>query len=474
MKHMRKLMALLMVVALVMAMSVTAMAAESNCSITINSNAPADSDVSGVKYYARKIFDAEFAPDYNGTIDDNTKITYSFPVSDTAVFNCINNWYSTDYFELTLSEDGQKYYVQLNDAGNSATGAELARVFHNIAWGDQAVSFTYNSNTKSYYAGDLEPGYYVICSSLGGNMIARTIGNVTLTQKNEYPTVELSAVSTVDNKNEVEFTLNIDMPPHGISGHQSANVVVELSVPEGIDIDLNSFSAKIEDSDFTAYYQETATGFTVSVDYKSLSQWQDKIINVTFKGNVDALADNPTITAKATLNEYTSAPSSVTISNGTVSVFKYTGDENNKTGLPGAGFVLKKTVKENDTDVTKYYKIDNDNKVTWVDTVTEASEYTTATANNCTISFIGLAEGTYTVVEKTVPGGYTQAQPEDVEIIVDSNGIASDASTQIVNVAGSLLPSTGGMGTTLFYILGGLMVVVALVVLVTNKRMRRT
>ncbi len=51
---------------------------------------------------------------------------------------------------------------------------------------------------------------------------------------------------------------------------------------------------------------------------------------------------------------------------------------------------------------------------------------------------------------------------------------STNLSTNVINKEGSVLPSTGGMGTTLFYILGGLLVVGAGVVLITRKRMSKS
>ena len=59
---------------------------------------------------------------------------------------------------------------------------------------------------------------------------------------------------------------------------------------------------------------------------------------------------------------------------------------------------------------------------------------------------------------------------EGAEIIVKDEALAATVAA-VVNFTGIELPSTGGMGTTLFYIVGGLMVVCAGVVLVTKKRM---
>lgn len=103
----------------------------------------------------------------------------------------------------------------------------------------------------------------------------------------------------------------------------------------------------------------------------------------------------------------------------------------------------------------------------------------------------GLDAGTYKIVETTVPEGYNKA--DDVEFTIaptyneiepvvelvslgtitnDTNPDDNRVTFEIVNNAGSLLPSTGGMGTTIFYVVGGVLVLVAVVLLVTRKRMK--
>ena len=93
--------------------------------------------------------------------------------------------------------------------------------------------------------------------------------------------------------------------------------------------------------------------------------------------------------------------------------------------------------------------------------------------------------GTYTITETTTPSGYNTIDPitftisfnaEKKEFSTDNekilvNGNTNTLLSEIVNVSGSTLPSTGGMGTTLFYTFGGIMVLAAVVLLVTKKRM---
>lgn len=135
-----------------------------------------------------------------------------------------------------------------------------------------------------------------------------------------------------------------------------------------------------------------------------------------------------------------------------------------------------------DSTTTKYAK-----------TTTESVEETTnhisqslAVNADGTLNFEGLGAGTYVIKETVVPSGYTKAQDTTVIITFDNdtktftatvNGVdvAADAATNlfpvdVVNVAGNVLPSTGGIGTTIFYIVGGILLVGAVIVLVTKRR----
>ena len=68
-------------------------------------------------------------------------------------------------------------------------------------------------------------------------------------------------------------------------------------------------------------------------------------------------------------------------------------------------------------------------------------------------------------------GNTTNTQTEKtIEVNVDIETIAATA-VVVVNKAGTELPSTGGMGTTVFYVLGTVLVLGAVVLLVTKKRM---
>ena len=115
---------------------------------------------------------------------------------------------------------------------------------------------------------------------------------------------------------------------------------------------------------------------------------------------------------------------------------------------------------------------------------------------NGVVSFAGLPAGTYTLSETVIPNGYNPipdidfkldweapatvtAGDEDCKWDVaedDDSGVAYNATADafeitIENKKGSTLPETGGIGTTIFYVIGGILLVGAAVLLITKKRM---
>ena len=85
------------------------------------------------------------------------------------------------------------------------------------------------------------------------------------------------------------------------------------------------------------------------------------------------------------------------------------------------------------------------------------------------VNIRGLAPGTYYLEETTVPNGYNKLTERTPVTI--ATGATAAVEVIVVNNAGSELPSTGGMGTTLFYVIGGLLMVSAAVLLITKKKM---
>ena len=144
------------------------------------------------------------------------------------------------------------------------------------------------------------------------------------------------------------------------------------------------------------------------------------------------------------------------------------------TPLPGAVFQLYSD--EACTQEVKLYKVGN-----IYYPIKDAKGKTAVemkSADDGTFNVKGLDAGTYYLKETTPPAGYSACANKEIVISATHNGNhveldSSKLSTTIINKkdGGITLPSTGGIGTTLFYVIGGGLMVAAIVLLVTKKRM---
>lgn len=130
-------------------------------------------------------------------------------------------------------------------------------------------------------------------------------------------------------------------------------------------------------------------------------------------------------------------------------------------------------------DGTSVYKLTN-----WVTDAATATAVVTPASGN--IKLEGLDEGTYYLEETKAPVGYNKLTAPIIVVIKSTlptaggdasytvkygETTAADHVVRVENKAGVELPSTGGIGTTLFYVIGGGLMVAAIVLLVTKKRM---
>lgn len=148
-------------------------------------------------------------------------------------------------------------------------------------------------------------------------------------------------------------------------------------------------------------------------------------------------------------------------------------NENNK--LEGAGFRLY-----SDEACNNEIKLKKNNDGTYSrDFSTGASGVEMISDNKGQFNVKGLDAGTYYLKETTPPAGYSACKVIPVTIKADHsrndqvNLEGSNLTNDIVNIkaGGITLPSTGGIGTTIFYVVGGGLMVAAIVLLVTKKRM---
>ena len=147
------------------------------------------------------------------------------------------------------------------------------------------------------------------------------------------------------------------------------------------------------------------------------------------------------------------------------------------------------TEDQYDSTTTKYALVDTIDKNT---TLTDINKTAYSGADGY-IKFAGLNAGTYTITELAAPDGYNKISPESFEVTLSytytaatntftwtltkgstTYNTATDGCIEfdVENNSGATLPGTGGMGTTIFYVVGGLLIVCAGALLITKIRMR--
>ena len=438
MKTMKKLASLLLALAMIFSLATTAFAK------SIDIAPPANSTGTNT-YKIYKVFDAT--------------------VSDSGISYTLVDGKDTAPAGFTANNG----YVTYNGTGNTLTAEDITAIASYVTDSDLVATVSSNG-TAHAVAENLDPGYYYITTSTGSVVTIDSANDETVEviDKNTVPTLkkEITSASSYDQDGkkalaqigtDVEYTVTITV------GKGATNYVFHDKMGSGLTFKGN---------------ENVSVGGVNTDQYEILTPADGDTLTIKFDDGI-AAGTSITITYVATINEsalnddpekntaylsygdgHKTTEEYTEVYNAQFTVTKKDGDGK---ALAGAGFVIK-----NADD--KYYKLD-ENVVTWVESIDDADEHMSITDGSVP-AFIGLANGTYTLVEKTVPAGYNKADDSTFTIAehdYTAGNLAQGA--EVTNNAGTELPSTGGMGTTLFYVLGGIMVAAAVILLVTKKRM---
>ena len=473
-KTFKKLMAALLAVALLCAMAVPAFAADAPGSITIN-NA-----VSGKTYNVYRILDIATHNDGYTGIVYKTNDKWSEFINSTDV--------KSHYF-TAVGSDGVvtvKDRLTADDAKALAVSAKAWLGAHTDITAD-ATAITATSSTVNFT--NLELGYYLVVSSGWDDDIEvvcsldTTKPNIEINEKNGKPTIEKKIVdngdvdeNTANIGDYVQFKLTVNV----IDG-KPTNYVIHDKMSTGLTyVNNNEHPVKVTignrelsaNSDYT--FENPTDGCTFEIKIKDGILKSNDVVTVTYFGQVNSHAQIGTTgsnTNDAMLTYGTSGKSSWEQTTTKVfgfKVFKHAGTDKT-TLLAGADFRLYKTVGE----TTYYAQFDSNGLLTGWATEATASGVTITSNNTGALVLNGLDAGTYYLEETKAPDGYNKLITP-VTVTISKEGVVSPAENGIVyvsNNAGATLPSTGGMGTTLFYVIGGGLMVAAVVLLVTKKRM---
>lgn len=493
MKYMKKLITLLAVLTLALAMAVPAFAASGTASST--GTITIDNAVTGTTYKAYRIFDLESYDTNKDVYSYKLSSAWSgFPAYSTTIDS--NTVSAADFFSVNSAG-----YIEWKDAKKDAGAdfAKLAKAFvdeKNIEW-DRTE--TASSTTVTFT--DLTLGYYLVDTSLGSLCSLNTTApSVTIKEKNSDTTIEKKIVITGTTGDE-----KVDSNSAGIGDtvNFSITITVKDGAPKnyvlhdklsGLTFDPNSLEVKVGKTTLTPntdYTLETnpADGDSFDVNFTNGKLQTNDVVVVTYSATVAADATiagaGNKNTAKLEYNGKHSTTEETKTYVWKLNVHKYALDSKNKeVALSGAKFVLYRM----DGGTKEYAKLTNNKIDGWVTDKGGATTLETSGAGDILIE--GLNVGTYYLEETEAPAGYNKlTEPIEVEITAttsvtsgsetvqyknlseSSYTLATDATVKVLNNAGTQLPSTGGIGTTLFYVIGGGLMAVAAVLLVTKKRM---
>ena len=488
MKRVKRVLALLAAFALVLAMAVPAFAA----SITINGT--------GTTYKAYKLLNATV----RGTGEDK-KISYT-----------VNEKYAAVLEAATSATDEKGIIKAIEDKTEATAIRSFANdIYAKIKAGKIAEDYT--STGKNF--ANVDKGYYLIVETeLNDEADTYSLvmlntadqDNVTVDSKEDSPTFEKKIKEKNDStgvesgwQDGADYDINDVVPfklqgtvPQNYGAYNTYKYVFHDEMSSGLTFNASSVVVKVDETAINSGYSVVTTGLkdgcTFEIQFDDLKKISEVKAGSTITVEYDAtLNENAVIGSAGNPNQAKLEYSNNPYDDGTgetpwdkVIAFTYqlVANKVDKDGssVEGAGFTLYKWSNEGD----KYVAV--------------SSEITGVTKFN----FKGIDAGQYKLVESKVPDGYTKAEDLVFTVVAtydtdnndpkfgtltikDGDKVISDGedkvftvnlaagsfTTNVVNLTGTTLPSTGGMGTTVFYVVGGGLMAVAVVLLVTKKRM---
>lgn len=505
MKLLKKLMVVLVAVLMVISLTSRVNAEEPTKGTITVTNA-----TKGITYTAYKVFDASYSP------DDHSKVSYTVPASN-------KDKVDTTLFEVSTNPDSAGNYTvsKKSDAKDSDIIAWIKNNYNKF--GGAPITGEFDDTNSTVTFSNLDFGYYYITSSLGSVVtIDTTNPSAEVLDKND--STPETPEKLIVGEGDTDFDQGKDSNEAGVGSIEKFEVTFDAvnwitstadgkttttqatvwnfsDTPIGLDIDATTVRVFVTDAG-------TEKEITNTIKNKAKSEagvltfnipWVDEHGNSLYGPEIASGTETQTaaIPVRVTYNATVTAAAATEVAPNTIEVkynnetsigtdstntytykFKLDKAKADYSDLLGAKFQLYSGSKIavdatplSFTIVGGKYQLDPNGTVTEIDLTTVASA-----------EIIGLDKATYTLRETVVPKGYNPAADQvvadtalkrvDQEITDAAATITGDDGVvTVVNNQGAELPSTGGIGTTIFHIAGAALVLGAGILLISKKRM---
>ncbi len=502
MKNLKRILSIALVFMLVFALAVPALAAEapSNGTITIN-NAKENET-----YKAYRLFDLSLDA-------SNKNYAYTMNKDWTAFF--AENGAGHKYVKFDATNDN----VALKDNITAAELQELAAAAKMFAEQQNITAYSPEGTAPTLTFKNLPLGYYLVSTSAGTlQALDTTNKNAVMYEKNTTPTIGKTADKTNAAYGDiVSFKIPVTKGGYAWGDYvitdtmtglalKADTIQVVATAPNTAEVTLS------KDVDYTL--TSTQNGFTLTILEKTLNKRNNENTDFVYPAGTvftikyDAIAKKVVEMENKAELEYANSPEVgkphdkvpapiIKVANYEFYVQKV--DESKQNQLDGAVFELYK-----DKDCTQALKfVQKEAAYRLAEKSEEAQAVSEISAGKAKIE--GLPAGKYYLKELKAPAGYNKLlQPVEVEIIekrnttvgspyydqafddngkridptIKMNGVEVPAQNaefilQVINKTGVELPSTGGIGTTVFYVVGSVLMAAAVVALIVKKKMDR-
>lgn len=519
-KTFKRIFAILLAITILFAVSVTALAADPPYTITINNNSSAVS-MNGITYSAYKIFDVTLSGDNEQGVPQN----YAYTISDE---------YSGFSYDVTVGDTTTSYsgkalidYVARlsnnSDALNDFAAAVRTYIINNTIPASATETAT-DDDSAVISVNDL--GYYLVTATANPTDVSTTPEAVTafcalnttnynaeVNLKADVPTISKSVKEDDDTtyasyadgeiNEKFNFKLTATIPSYA-SYYDRYTYIIHDTMDSSLTLDKDSIklysdadlSTEIDVANYTVSADSNADGctfeitlkseyFTTATDGTTIYVGYDATLTTGAKIYTDS--NNNTTHIEYSNDAYDESSTAdtpdktVKVYSYSFDLFKYYLEGETKHGLADAHFRLYRDAACNQ-EILLVKNADGTYRL--AETGETAVEIISTTEK---VTIKGLDSGDYYLKETKAPNGYN-LNPDAVKITItanantDSTDIASVSLKQdgadtteisIQNNSGTLLPLTGGIGTVMFYVVGGILVVGVVIILITRMRVSR-